>query len=71
MIGSAVAAIFVRDLTEQQFSARPRASSAQPQTVRSAAVPRPGSLRRGRQESMRPTATRLGRALHRLAHVRG
>jgi hypothetical protein len=66
MVDMAIAANFVRELTEDQF--------AQPQRVRrrNATANRAGTgSGRAARESDRREPTRVGRTLARLAHVRG
>jgi hypothetical protein len=66
MVDMAIAASFVRELTEDQFAQQPRAQR------RSAAANRAGTgSGQAARESDRRETTRMGRALARLAHVRG
>jgi hypothetical protein len=68
MIDLAVAAVFARDLTEEQFRPQPRAPRRRSVTSRLAG---PAGAPDAERRPVRRSGARLGRALGRLAHVRG
>jgi hypothetical protein len=66
MVDMAIAANFVRELTEDQFSQQPRVQRGNAAANRAAT----GSGQAARESDRRET-TRMGRTLARLVHVRG
>jgi hypothetical protein len=68
MIDVAVAAVLARDLTEEQFT--PQSRTPRPRSV-SSRLARPAVSADAQRRTARRSGTRLGRAMGRLAHVRG